>query len=64
MIEMLIDLLPVSFDKFVAVSGTSLNRDSAIVRTWQSETRPQPTSAWDPTSPPGSVGWPTAGGPR
>jgi hypothetical protein len=64
MIEMLIDLLPVSFDKFVAVSGTLLDRDSAIVRTWQSATRPQPTSARDPTSPPASVGCPTAGGPR
>jgi hypothetical protein len=57
-------LLPISFDKFVAVSGTLLARDSAIVRTWQSAPRSQPTSARDRTSPPGSVGRPTAGGPR
>ena len=55
MIAMLIDLLPVSFDKFAAVSGTLLDRDSAIVRTWQSATRPQPTSARDRLSPPGSA---------
>jgi hypothetical protein len=57
-------LLPISFDKFAAVSGTLLARDSAIVRTWQSAPRSQPTSARDRTSPPGSVGRPTAGGPR
>ena len=52
------------FDKFVAVSGTLLDRDLAIVRTWQSATRPQPTSARDPTSPLGPAACPTAGGPR
>ena len=51
MIARLVDLLPISFDKFAAVSGTLLNRDSAIVRTWQSATRPQPTSAQDRLSP-------------
>ena len=57
-------MLPISFDKFAAVSGTLLDKDSAIVRTWQSAPRSQPTSARDRTSPPGSVGRPTAGGPR
>jgi hypothetical protein len=64
MIARLVDLLPISFDKFAAVSGTLLDRDSAIVRTWQSATRPQPTSAQDRMGPLGSVGRPTAGGPR
>ena len=36
---------------------------SAYVRTWQSAPRSQPTSARDRTSPPGSVGRPTAGRP-
>ena len=47
MIARRVDLLPVSFDKFAAVSETLLDRDLAIVRTWQSATRPQPTSAQD-----------------
>ena len=64
MIARRVDLLPISFDKFAAVSGTLLDRDSAIVRTWQSAPRSQPTSARDRTSPPGSAGLPTAGGPR
>ena len=51
MIARRIDLLPISFDKFAAVSGTLLDRDLAIVRTWQSATRPQPTSAQDRLSP-------------
>ena len=64
MIARLVDLLPISFDKFAAVSGTLLDRDLAIVRTWQSATRPQPTSARDRTSPPGSARLPMAGGPQ
>ena len=64
MIARLVDLLPVSFDKFAAVSGTLLDRDSAIVRTWQSATRPQPTSAQDRLGPLGSARLPMAGGPQ
>ena len=45
MIAMVVDPLPVSFDKFAAVSGTLSNRDSIIVRTCQSATRPQRTTA-------------------
>ena len=64
MIARRIDLLPISFDKFAAVSGTLLDRDSAIVRTWQSATRPQPTSAQDRLSPLGSARLLMAGGPQ
>jgi hypothetical protein len=64
MIEMLIEMLPVSCDKFAVVSGTSLNRDSAIVRTWQSAPCSQPTSARDRLSPLGSARLPTAGSPQ
>jgi hypothetical protein len=64
MIARLVDSLPISFDKFAAVSGTLFDWDSAIVRTWQSATRQQPTSAQDRSSPLGSVDRPTAGDPR
>ena len=64
MIARRIDLLPISFDKFAAVSGTLLDRDSAIVRTWQSATRPQPTSAQDRLSPLGSARLLMAAGPQ
>jgi hypothetical protein len=64
MIARRVDLLPISFDKFAAVSGTLLDRDSAIVRTWQSATRPQPTSAQDRLSPLGSARLLMAAGPQ
>ena len=64
MIARLVDLLPISFDKFAAVSGTLLDRDSAIVRTWQSAPRSQPTSAQDRLSPLGSARLLMAGSPQ
>jgi hypothetical protein len=64
MIVRRVDLLPISFDKFTAVSGTLLDWDSAIVRTWQSATRPQPISAQDRLSPLGSARLLMAGGPQ
>ena len=64
MIARLVDLLPISFDKFAAVSGTLLDRDSTIVRTWQTAIRPHPTLAQDRLSPLGSARLPMAGGPQ
>ena len=59
-----VDLLPISSDKFAAVSGTLSDRDSAIVRACQSATRPQLTSAQDRLSPLGSARLLMAGGPQ
>jgi hypothetical protein len=61
MIAMLVDSLPVSFDKFATVSGTSLNGDTAIMRPCQNATCPQPKSAGDEL---GSARLPAAGGSR